>query len=202
MTATPAQDVSAPTVLPVDLASYFDNLGITGETDLGSGEFNIWFNSFPAEELPPPGNITRIGGIPFLFPAPSVSGKDNFRCSGQLIDLPHGRYDWIYLLGAAERRSEDFLYLHYADGSADPEWLRVSDFWAETPAHFGEQHCLRCTCLHYPRHVQRRMGPAIWCCRVPVPRLTELTGLRLPDNPAIHIFALSLMTAVLQGGQT
>lgn len=201
MTATRAEYVSTATFLPVDLANHFDNRGITSASDLSSGEFNIWFNSFPAEELPPPGNTVEIGGVPFLFPAPNANGKDNFRCAGQRIPLPPGHYDWIYLLGAAERRSEDFLYLHYADGTTDPEWLRVSDFWAETPAHFGEQHNLRCTRLHYPRHVQRRMGPAIWCSRVPVPRSTELAALRMPDNPAIHIFALSLMTAVLQEAQ-
>ena len=194
VTATPAQSVSVPVVLPVDLRSYFDNRGITSEQNLAVGEFNIWFNSYPAEELPEPGNTVEIGAVPYLFPAPNADGKDNFRCSGQRIGLPLGDYDWIYLLAAAERRSEDFVYLHYADGSTDPEWLRVSDFWAETPAHFGERHCIRCTCLHYPRHVQRKMGPAIWACRVPVPRLTELVALRLPDNPAIHIFALTLMS--------
>jgi hypothetical protein len=200
VTATPAQYVSAPSIRLVDLESYFDNRGITSETDLATGEFNIWFNSFPAEELPPPGNFIEVGAVPFLFPAPNAQGKDNFRCSGQLIELPPGDYDWIYLLAVAERRSEDFVYLHYADGATDPEWLRVSDFWAETPAHFGEQHYLRCTCLHYPRHVQRKMGSAIWSCPVPVPRLTPLAAIRLPDNPAIHIFALSLMTAARQGG--
>lgn len=201
MTVTPARYVSTATFLPVDLGNYFDNRGLTSAADLSSGEFNIWFNSFPAEELLHSDNAVEIGGVPFLFPGRAANGKDNFRCSGQRIALPAGSYDWIYLLGAAERRSEDFLYLHYADGSTDPEWLRVSDFWPETPAHFGEQHQLRCTCLHYPRHVQQRMGPAIWCCRVPVPRLTELAALRLPDNPAIHIFALSLMAAVRPGGQ-
>jgi hypothetical protein len=37
------------------------------------------------------------------------------------------------------------------------------------------------------------MGPAIWRTRVPVPRETELAALHLPDNSAIHIFAITLM---------
>jgi hypothetical protein len=197
MTTTLNQNLSMPGVLPVDLRAYFDNRGITGREELSEGEFNIWFNSFPAEELPEPGKTATVGAVPFLFPAPRAEdGKDNIRCSGQRIAVLPGHYDWLYLLAAAERRSEDIVHLHYADGSVDPEWLRVSDFWAETPAHFGELASLRCTCLHYPRHVMHKMGPVIWRTRVPVPRETELAAVHLPDNPAIHIFALSLLSTV------
>lgn len=194
MTTTDApQDLVASDVVPVNLRKYFDNRGITSADQLAEGEFNIWFNSFPADELPPPGSRTVLGSIPFLFPAPNHHHKDNFRCAGQRIELPPGRYDWIYLLAASERRSEDLVYLHYADRSVDPEWLRVSDFWAETPPRFGEQASLRCTKLHYPRHIQQRMGPTIWRTRVPVPREIELAALHLPDNSAIHIFAITLL---------
>ena len=177
----------------VDLRAHFDNRGITGRDELAQGGFNIWDNTFPAEELPPPGGTVEVGGVPFRFPDPGAERRDNLRCAGQLVALPPGRYDWIYLLAAAERRSEDFVYLHYAGGAVDPEWLRVSDFWAETPAHFGERAGLRCTELHYPRHVQYRMGPAIWRTRVPVPRETDLAAVRLPDNSAIHLFAVTLV---------
>lgn len=184
---------SAPTITPIDIRPYFDNRGITKSSELADGDFNIWFNSFPAEELPAAGSRIDVGEVPFLFPYPREEGMDNLRCAGQHIELTPGRYDWIYFLAAAERRSEDVLHLHYADGAVDPEWLRISDFWAETPAHFGEQAGLHCKVLHYPRHIQRSMGPSIWRTRVPVPRETELTALHLPDNPAMHIFALSLV---------
>ena len=186
-------------MIPVDISPHFDNRGITGRGELSQGGFNIWDNTYPAEELPAPGGVVEVGSAPFRFPAPSPDGRDNLRCAGQLIQLPVGRYDWLYLLAASERRSEDTVYLHYADGSVDPEWLRVSDFWAETPPHFGEEAGLRCTVLHYPRHVQPFMGPAIWRTRVPVPRETSLAAVRLPDNPAIHIFALSLVPHRLIG---
>ncbi|MFL6138264.1 MAG: hypothetical protein ACJ74O_10740 [Frankiaceae bacterium] len=179
--------------IPVDVETHFNNRGITAPDQLARGQFNIWDNSFPANELPSPGGTIQLGAIPFRFPAQRPDGADNFRCVGQLIDVPPGAYDWIYLLAASERRSEDAMYLHYADGTVDPEWLRVSDFWAETPAHFGEQEGLHCTALHYPRHIQRRMGPSIWRTRVPVPRETDLAALHMPDNPAIHVFAITLV---------
>lgn len=193
MSATTIEQLPA-TMVPVDLGGHFDNRGITPRSELDRGGFNIWDNTFPAEDLPRPGGTVRVGDVPFLFPAPNEDDRDNLRCAGQVIDLPAGRYDWLYLLATAERRSEDVITLHYADGSVDPEWLRVSDFWAETPAHFGEQAHLRCRSLHYPRHVQGNMEPTIWRTRVPVPREVDLSAVRLPDNVAIHIFALTLVT--------
>ncbi|WP_218005032.1 hypothetical protein [Actinomadura macra] len=182
------------TAVPVDLAPFFDNVGITPAGDLSSGAFNIWGNTFPAEELPER-SPTTLGGVPFRFPDRGPGGADNLRCGGGLIPLPEGRYDWLYLLAAAERRTEDPVHLHYADGTVDPEWLRVSDFWPETQAWFGEREAIRCRSLHYPRHVQRPMGPALWRERIPVPREMPLAALRLPDNPAVHVFAVTLLPA-------
>jgi len=177
----------------VDLSEYFDNDGISSAERPHDGAFNIWSNTLPSEELPESGTIVNVDGIPFRFPDKADGACNNLRCGRQLVPVPPGRYDWIYLLGAAERRSEDWLYLHYADGSVDPEWLRVSDFWPETPAYFGEPAAFRCTALHYQRHVQHRMRPTIWRQRVPVPRECELATIRLPDNPAIHLFAMTLV---------
>lgn len=180
----------------VDLSGVFDNRGTTQRSALDQGAFNIWSNTFPAEDLPAPGGTMVLGGVPFRFPAPNRDGYDNLRCGGHLVDLPVGRYDWLYLLAAAERRSEDMVALHHTDGSVDVEWLRVSDFWAETPAHFGERFQVSCGSLHYPRHVQGNMSPTIWRTRVPVPAELDLASVGFPDNPAIHVFALTLIAPV------
>jgi len=180
---------------PLELRGHFDNRGITPTHDLGGGAFNVWSNTFPAEQLPPDGSSVEVGGVLFEFPARAAGGADNLRCAGQLIEVPPGRYDWLYLLAAAERRTEDQLYLHYADGAVDPEWLRVSDFWPQTPDRFGAVPAFRCATMHYPRHVQRGVDPVIWRHRVPVPRHADLAGFRLPDNPAAHIFAITAVAA-------
>jgi hypothetical protein len=180
--------------VPLDLRQHFDNRGLTSVTDLGGGGFNVWSNTFPADELPPEGSIVEVGGVLFEFPA-SGRGGDNLRCGGQLVPVPPGTYDWLYVLAAAERHTEDLLYLHYTDGSVDPEWLRVSDFWPQTPDRFGALTAFRCATMHYPRHIQHGVDPTIWRHRVPVPRHAELTAIRLPDNPAAHIFAITPVPA-------
>lgn len=181
----------------IDISEACNNLGI-GKS--GAGEdygFNIWRNTFPAEDLPAPGSTVAVDGIDFEFPPRETGKGDNIRCRGQLVALPGGHYEWIYLLGAAERRTEDEVELHYADGAARTEWLRMSDFWPETDSWFGEPEAFRATGLRYPRHTQAGHRPVIWQQRIPVTVPGALTALRLPDNPAMHVFAL---TAVADQG--
>jgi hypothetical protein len=177
--------------LPVDLAAHMNCVGIEPAERPGRGAFNIWHNTFPIEELPPPGSVTVVGGVPFRFPAADGARPDNIRCRGQRIELPAARADWLHLLAAAERRTEDVLTVHYADGATRPQWLRVSDFWPETAPRFGELLAFRTSAMLYPNHVDSRMPPAIWRQRVPVAVRDDIVAVTLPDNPAIHVFALT-----------
>ncbi|WP_409492254.1 hypothetical protein [Amycolatopsis sp. cmx-11-12] len=164
---------------------------MTSSSATGCGAFNVWGNSLPAEELPSAGTI-RVDGVPFDFPATGPDRPDNVRCAGQHITVVPGRYDWLYLLTAAERRVEDEIAFHYADGSVDFEPLRVSDFWA-APAVFGETSAFTTFAMHYPYHVQANVPAMVWCQRVPLVRRSALAAMRLPRNPAAHIFAATLV---------
>jgi hypothetical protein len=185
---------SVPTVTvyrPVDLTGHCNNRAISTAADTGAGALNIWGNSLPAEQLPAPGSTITAGGVPYQLPAVHPGG-DNVRCAGQLIAVPPDGYDWVHLLAASERRTEDTVALHFATGAVDFEALRVSDFWAEAPAWFGDRPALRTTAVHYRRHVQRSLPAQLWSQRVAVSRREPLSGIRLPGNVSIHIFALTL----------
>ncbi|TCO55598.1 hypothetical protein EV192_10719 [Actinocrispum wychmicini] len=181
---------TANTFRPVEITEHWNNRSMSTVDDKGDGRFNVWRNSFPAEHLPRPGERVTVGGVPFDFP-PATSAGDNARCAGQFVTLPPGHFDWIRLLASAERRVEDTVALHFADGQVDFEAIRVSDFWA-APACFGETLAYRTPVMHYPHHVQPRVEAMLWSQRVPVTRDATLTGLRLPNNRALHIFALTL----------
>ncbi|QGV77871.1 hypothetical protein [Streptomyces ficellus] len=186
---------SAPTRLcdPVDISGHRNNTAVSAATETKAAAFNVWGNSFAAEYLPAGGTLVHIAGVPFRFP-PVCDGPDNIRCAGQFLDLPEGRYDWIHVLAAAERRCEDTAELHFDDGSVDPEPLRVSDFWS-APAWFGEVKAYESPVMHYPHHVQRNVSAVMWAQRVPVTRRAGLTGVRLPRNDALHLFAVTLQRA-------
>ncbi len=177
----------------LELAPLFNNDGISYAGNLRDGGFNVWNNTFPAEELPESNSLIDVVGIPFRFPPKEDGQLNNVVCREQRIELPPDRYDWIYILASAERRSEDIVYMHYASGAVDMEWLRVSDFWPEAGARFGEIEAFRCTQMHFPRHVQPRVQPGIWMQRIPVPRQEALAWIHLPDNLAIHLFAATAL---------
>ena len=175
---------------PVDISGHRNNTAISAATETKAGEFNVWGNSFAAEYLPAGKSLVHVEGVPFEFP-PVCDGPDNVRCAGQFIRVPAGRYDWIHVLAASERRCEETVELTFADGSVDAEPLRVSDFWA-APAWFGEVKAFESLVMHYPHHVQRGVPAIMWAQRVPVTRRAELTGILLPRNVAVHVFAVTL----------
>lgn len=191
-------DPSVPADVPsrfalLDLSATYNRIAITSADALASGNFNVWGNSFPAELLPTGGSNVDVLGVPFQFPPITAGQPNSVDCRGQFLSVPCDRYDWMYLLAAAERRAEDVMYLHYSDGTVDSTWLRVSDFWPDAPAHFGEQVAFRPPHTHYPHHVQRNLAPTIWRQRVAISRTVPLCAVRLPENIAIHIFAATLL---------
>ncbi|MEV6032864.1 hypothetical protein AB0L65_17030 [Nonomuraea sp. NPDC052116] len=174
----------------LDLGPYRNNIGITPAWSTKAGRLNVWGNSLPAEELPG-GEAIVVNDVPFQFPGTLPGEPDNVRCTGQFVPVPPGRYDWLYLLAAAERRTEDVMAFHFEDGAVDFEPLRVSDFW-HAPAVFGEDEAFATSVMHYPHHVQERVSGKIFCQRVPVTRRAVLLAVRFPDNVAVHVFAASL----------
>jgi hypothetical protein len=175
---------------PVDISGHRNNTAISAATETRAGAFNVWGNSFAAEYLPAGRSLVHVDGVPFEFP-PVCDGPDNVRCAGQFISTPDGRYDWIHVLAASERRCEETVELNFADGTVDAEPLRISDFWA-APAWFGEAKAFESLVMHYPHHVQRGVPAVMWAQRVPVTRRACLTGILLPRNVAVHVFAVTL----------
>jgi hypothetical protein len=178
----------------VALDLHFNNVGTSLPSRTVTGRLNVWGNSLAADRLPS-GRI-EVAGVPFQLPDLGSGKPDNVRCEGQYIGVQPWKCDWIYFLATAERRAEDEIALHFADGWADFEPLRVSDFWASAAA-FGEQLALTSPVMHYPHHVQQGVPGRVWLVRVPVVRMTELAGFRLPSNVAIHLFAATLCESVL-----
>lgn len=179
-------------VTPVDLAPFADNVAMTTLQTLDAGALNIWGNSLPVGTLPADG--VTVDGVGFR-PLPADGTRpDNVRCAGQWVPLAGvdgaDGVDWLHLLASSERRCEEVLHLHYASGAVDPEWLRVSDLWPAHP-HFGERLAARAV-MHYPHHRQDDVQGQVWALRVPVVRREPLAAIRLPDNPAVHVFALSV----------
>lgn len=176
-------------MVAVDLEPHLNNTALTNRQNLHCGALNVWGNSLPEGTLPA-GEVTA-GSITFSVVPTTGAEPDNVRCLGQYVELPEVTADWLHLLATSERRCEDIAQIHYRSGAVDPEWVRISDFLPTRP-HFGELVAARSAALHYPHHSQENHWGLIWAVRVPVTRREPVCGVRLPDNPAIHVFALSV----------
>ena len=174
---------------PLSLGPYLNNVGVTSKACLERGAFNVWGNSFSADHLPH--GRTVVDGILFELATTGRGEPDNVRCQGEFVDVRPGRYDWMYVLAAAERRAEDEVALHFTNGSVDFEGLRVSDFWAAEAA-FGEVVAFESP-MHYPHHAQPNVSAMLWMQRIPITRRLPLCGIHLPHNAAIHLFAITLL---------
>lgn len=179
-------------VTRLDLSDLVDNQAATRADDLGSGQLNVWRNSIPATGEP----ITAVCDGIALRSAPLTGlSPDNVRCDGQVVAVePAGRYDWAYLLCCSERRSTARAVYYFEDGSSCEQEFQVSDLWEGEPGH-GEDLAHRSSQIHYPHHIQSRLGLTVWAQRAPIPRRQVLTHVRLPRGRAIHVFDIVLVSS-------
>ncbi|MFJ4713453.1 hypothetical protein [Streptomyces sp. NPDC088785] len=170
------------------LEPYLNNQAATTPGNLADGRLNVWRNSMPAR--PEPLELL-VDGVPLRTAPLDGGGPDNVLCAGQRIEVPARRWDWLYLIGCGERRVRDVITWHFADGHVDRDGFALSDLW-EGRSDYGEELALRTDTIHYPFHVQERIGITLWCQRVPITSRHPLGALTLPENPAVHLFALTL----------
>ncbi len=170
------------------LEPLLNNQAATRPDNLADGRLNVWRNSLPAQPEP---LETVVDGVPLRSTRLDGHGPDNLVCAGQRIEVPERRWDWLYVIGCGERRVRDVLTWHFSDGSVSQDQVELSDLW-EGKSDYGEELALRTDVIHYPHHVQERIGITLWCQRVPITRRQPLRAIVLPDNPAVHLFAMTL----------
>jgi hypothetical protein len=171
------------------LDPFLNNQAATRPDNLTDGRLNVWRNSLPTQ--PEPLEMV-VDGVPLRSARLDGHGPDNLVCSGQRIEVPERRWDWLYVIGCGERRVRDVLTWHFSDGSASQDHVELSDLW-EGRSDYGEDLALRTDVIHYPHHVQERIGITLWCQRVPITRRQPLRAILLPENPAVHLFAMTLV---------
>ena len=178
------------------LEPFLNNQAATTPDNLADGRLNVWRNSIPAQGQP---LEIVVDGVPLRSARLDGHGPDNVLCDGQKIDVPQRRWDWLYVIGCGERRVRDVITWQFSDGSVDRDHLALSDLWEGQSDH-GEQLALRTDVIHYPHHVQERIGITLWCQRVPITSRKPLSAMSLPTNPAIHLFAMTLVAQDTSAG--
>ena len=181
----------------VPLDGLFNNDAIASEVDPLDGNFDIpeamSGDTYPWAGMPRGGSPfapSRLKGVTFRFPDYSDGKKNNVACAGQKIDLGPASYRVIYILGASEKDSQVSTLTLLTRAGEKTVPFRLTD-WCQ-PVKFGELPVLKWDHRIDFRGKREETACAMFVQTIRLDAPTRLEGLRLPQNPRVHIFALTL----------
>ncbi len=183
--------------LILDLTPYFNNDGISCDADRADGDLNGNGATYPAEDLPPSNSPVECERVVFRFPSKEDGQDNNIVLEGQRIAVPQDVFDGLYFLGVAlSGYLEDVVRFVFADGSKEEAFLGLSGWDKSHNLKYGERVAVLCSGYHFPaKHVYTdRVGVdyGIWMQHIPIRATCPLMAVELPDNPGMHIFAMTL----------
>ena len=200
--------------ISVDLSPHLNNAGIASAGHRITDGLDGLGTTFCAESFPDSGMTIICQGTPFIFPDKGDNLDDNIACEAQEIALPIGAYSALHILGMCDWRAfEESLRLKAPNGTYMETPLGLSDASHYQGLQYGEHEALACPLVTpdslIPHVVlfgidlpddgyemtETRIDAGIWHQVILVEPPRPLVGLVLPDNPSMHLFALTLIAA-------
>lgn len=183
----------------IDLGSYFNSDVISSDANRSDGDFNGVGETYPEEDLPASNSIVECYNVVFRFPDKGDGLNNNISLEGQHIAIPKYRYDRLYLLGAAEGNLEDMVTFKTADGGQQVAFLGLSGWHKRNHLQYGERVAITCSGYHCPAHHvftdRLGVGYGIWMQQIHICPSGQLVAIELPENPGMHVFAMTLRRA-------
>jgi hypothetical protein len=202
-------------LISVDIAPHCNNAGIASCCDPAADGLDGMGTIFCAESLPASGTTIAHNGTRFVFPDKSDGVPDNIACEGQDIPLPVGHYRALHVLGMCDWRAfAEPLQLKAPDGTCTETRLGLSDASRYQGLQYSESEALTCPLVTPDSlipHVflfgisppgagyemtETHIEAGIWHQVISLETSRPLAGLVLPDNPSMHLFALTLEASV------
>jgi predicted alpha-1,2-mannosidase len=121
-------------ITPGDLAPFYDNVGLTDDTNQTAGNIDGDGNSYSAQALAAlgitPGSAVSADGVNFAWPDVPAGQKDNIIAQGQTIPLigQAGATRLGFLGSATYGPSQGTVTVSYTDGSTQQATLAFSDW--------------------------------------------------------------------------
>jgi hypothetical protein len=184
------------------LASTFNNVGITADTDTAPGNWDGGGASFSETALTnakaAPGATVTSSGIAFTFPNVSAGTADNTVAEGQTITLSGSGSELGFLLSASYGPATGTGTITYTDGTTQSYTLTSPDWFSTTPPSGGA--------LAISSTYQNRQGNTtysgtanIFSETIALTSGKTVATVTLPPGsalasgtPALHIFAVAL----------
>ena len=187
---------TCPRLAVLDLGPYFNNDGVSTDDDRTDGDFTGAGVTYPAEDLPPSNALVQYDGVSFRFPDKRDGLDNNVSLEGQTLPIEPGLYSELHVLGAAEDSLEDVIRFATEDHVLREAPFALSAWHRGWGLQYGESLSIACSGYHHSTgHVcTAHLGVCygIWMQTVQIPAGSRLVSIQLPDNPGMHLFAMTL----------
>lgn len=194
-TVTEEQSKKVKNFICLSLDSFFNNDGISFNSNQTDGDFDCFGQTFPAEELPKSNHIFLVNGVKFQFPDKSDGCLNNICLAEQRIYSAPDNYSDCHILGASDGGSfQEDITFHYSFGF-EKKKIGLTDFFLRKPV-YAERIGIRCTHYHSPSGNSggdyNNISPTIWHQTIKLNSKSKLTEFRFEDNYCMHIFCITL----------
>ncbi|MCL2551724.1 MAG: NEW3 domain-containing protein [Actinomycetia bacterium] len=178
------------------LADAFNNVGTTLESNTAPGNLDGGGDSYSADALAAlgatPGATVTANGATFTWPSAAPGTPDNVATGGQAIELT-GQGSALAFLGTETGFTSGPVVVTYTDGTTSTGTLGFPNWCCSTTTDYGAQTALTMD------HRNTQAGPAnfgvsyrVFTNTVPLTAGKTVQSVTLPNQPAIHVFALAV----------
>jgi hypothetical protein len=181
-----------------DLASAFDNVGVTSESDPAPGDFDGDGNSFSAEKLAEqgvtPGGAVSALGTTFTWPDVAPGAPNNATGGGQAIELDGTGSRLAFLGSGSSFGAAGTATVYYTDGTTSTGSFGFPNWSFQEP----DAHGATLVVATKGRNRPSGYGDAAYDYRVfansvPVDPTKTVDLVVLPASPTLHVFDLRLV---------
>ncbi len=196
----PIQPISVPVIVarPGDLAPFFNDAGVSDDTNQAAGNFDGLGYSYSEQALTSagltPGAAFASGGVQYNWPAAAAGQPDNLIAAGQVITVPPvaGATEIGVAGSASNGPSSGPLTITYTDGTTQSATLGFTDWTSGTPS-FGNGIAAAMPYRNSASGSSQQIGTKIFTTNVALQAGKTVASVTLPsraDQGELHVFAL------------
>jgi hypothetical protein len=183
---------------PGDLAPFFNNTGVSDDTNQAAGNLDGLGYSYSEQALAvaglAPGASITSSGVQYDWPSATAGQPDNLVAAGQEISvLPVTDATELGVMGSATNGpSSGTLTITYTDGSTQTASLGLSDWTAGSPS-FGNGVAASMPYRNSAGGSSQQLGTKVFTTNIALAAGKTVASVTLPDGAnqgLLHVFAL------------
>lgn len=196
----PIQPISTSVIVarPGDLAPFFNNTGISDDTNQAAGNLDGLGYSYSEQALTAaglaPGATLTSGGVQYDWPNVAAGEPDNLVAAGQVISVPplSGATELGVMGSATNGPSSGTLTITYTDGTTQTATLGFTD-WTSGSASFGNGTAAAMPYRNSSNGSSQQLGTKVFTTNIALQAGKTVASVALPSGAnqgLLHIFAL------------